>query len=188
MDFPLDDLIDEHACYERRVALLHPGGRACPDRKAADRLGTHRRHRAPVIDYRCGHRGRAFNAFATAPTRGTRRPPSPPLLTFRGIARSGPTARMARELGCDREHLPEMRHRLQERARIAADRDPLGDPEVEADECYVNAGEKGIPHPDPDDPPRRRAKRRRGHGTFANDRPPVAGVVGRESGAVRLEV
>ena len=33
-----------------------------------------------------------------------------------------------------------------------------------------------------------RANGRRGHGTFANDRPPVAGVVGRESGEVRLEV
>ena len=49
-------------------------------------------------------------------------------------------------------------------------------------------GKKGILHPDPADPPRRRANRRRGHGTFANDRPPVTGVVGRESGEVRLEV
>src|SRR5512143_2838460 len=49
-------------------------------------------------------------------------------------------------------------------------------------------GKKGIVHPDPADPPRRRANRRRGHGTFANDRPPVAGVVGREAGEVRLEV
>jgi transposase-like protein len=49
-------------------------------------------------------------------------------------------------------------------------------------------GKKGIPHADPADPPRRRANRRRGHGTFATDRPPIAGVVGRESGEVRLEV
>src|SRR5512144_3324717 len=49
-------------------------------------------------------------------------------------------------------------------------------------------GKKGIAHDDPDDPPRRRAHSRRGHGTFATDRPPIAGVVGRESGEVRLEV
>src|SRR5262245_50055479 len=49
-------------------------------------------------------------------------------------------------------------------------------------------GKKGIPHADPADPPRRRANRRPGHGTFATDRPPVAGVVGRESGEVRLDV
>jgi transposase len=49
-------------------------------------------------------------------------------------------------------------------------------------------GKKGIPHGDPADPPRRRANGRRGHGTFANDRPPVTGVVGRDSGTSRLEV
>jgi transposase-like protein len=49
-------------------------------------------------------------------------------------------------------------------------------------------GKKGIPHTDPADPPRRRGNKRRGHGTFANDRPPVAGVVGRESGELQLEV
>jgi transposase-like protein len=49
-------------------------------------------------------------------------------------------------------------------------------------------GKKGIPHDDPDDPPRRRANKRRGHGTFANDRPPVAGAFGRSSGRACLHV
>jgi transposase-like protein len=53
---------------------------------------------------------------------------------------------------------------------------------------YQNAGEKGIAHPDPLDPPRRRANKQRGHGTFENDRPPVAGLVGRQSGQIRLRV
>jgi hypothetical protein len=51
---------------------------------------------------------------------------------------------------------------------------------------YQNAGEKGRPHRDPDDPPRRRANRFNGHGTFDNDRPPILGVIGRESGQVFL--
>src|SRR3954470_9200712 len=54
--------------------------------------------------------------------------------------------------------------------------------------CTRTRGKKGIPHDDPDDPPRRRANSRRGHGTFETDRPPNAGVVGRKSGGVRLEV
>jgi transposase len=53
---------------------------------------------------------------------------------------------------------------------------------------YQNAGEKGCQHDDPYDPPRRRANKRRGHGTWDNDRPPIAGVVGRESGQIRLRV
>ena len=47
---------------------------------------------------------------------------------------------------------------------------------------------KGVPHLDPDDPPRRRANQQPGHGNWDNDRPPVCGVVGRESGQVRLTV
>jgi transposase len=45
-----------------------------------------------------------------------------------------------------------------------------------------------MPHTDPRGPPRRRANKRRGHGTMDNDRPPVAGVVGCQSGLLRLRV
>ena len=64
----------------------------------------------------------------------------------------------------------------------------LQDRVTEADEMYQNAGEKGVKHEDPEDPPRRRANKVRGHGAWATDRPPVAGVVGRESGEIRLGV
>jgi transposase len=53
---------------------------------------------------------------------------------------------------------------------------------------YQNAGEKGLRHDDPQDPPRRRANKIRGHGTWENDRPPIVGVVGRESGQILLQV
>lgn len=43
-------------------------------------------------------------------------------------------------------------------------------------------------HFDPLDPPRCRANKRRGRGTLANDRPPVLGTIGRDSGQVRLRV
>jgi transposase-like protein len=49
-------------------------------------------------------------------------------------------------------------------------------------------GKKGDEHFDPLDPPRSRANKQRGHGTYANDRPPIIGTVGRESGQVRLRV
>jgi transposase-like protein len=45
-----------------------------------------------------------------------------------------------------------------------------------------------VPHRDPEDPPRRRANKAPGHGSWENDRPPVCGLVGRESGQVRLTV
>ena len=49
-------------------------------------------------------------------------------------------------------------------------------------------GKKGISPRNPDDPPRSRANTRRGHGTFANDRPPVAATIGRALGRARLYV
>jgi transposase len=64
----------------------------------------------------------------------------------------------------------------------------LSDAVTEADELYQNAGEKGHQHTDPADPPRCRANKARGHGTWESDRPPIAGVVGRSSGHIRLQV
>jgi len=49
-------------------------------------------------------------------------------------------------------------------------------------------GKKSEEHFDPSDPPRRHANKRRGRGTYANDRPPVLGVIGRETGQLRLRV
>ena len=49
-------------------------------------------------------------------------------------------------------------------------------------------GKKGDEPFDPFDPPRRRANKRRGRGTYENDRPPVLGVIGRQSSEVRLRV
>jgi transposase len=42
-----------------------------------------------------------------------------------------------------------------------------------------------MPHPDPADPPRRRANKRKGHGTYANDRPPIISIISRETGEPR---
>ena len=54
--------------------------------------------------------------------------------------------------------------------------------------CSRTRGKKGDEHFNPLDPPRCRANKRRGRGTYANDRPPVLGVIGRESGHLRLQV
>jgi transposase-like protein len=142
MDFSLIDYLDEDACYTKLVELLHPHGLACPRCGERERLGTHRCHRAPLVDFQCGTCGRVFNAFTGTSLQGSHRRPAQLLMILRGVAQGTPTAQMARELGCDRMELLTLRHRLQERARIGLDRNPLGDEVVEADEMYQNAGEK----------------------------------------------
>jgi hypothetical protein len=49
-------------------------------------------------------------------------------------------------------------------------------------------GKKSTPQLDPTDPPRRRANKRKGHGTYANDRPPIISLISRETGEQRLWV
>src|SRR5262245_15726837 len=49
-------------------------------------------------------------------------------------------------------------------------------------------GKKGWPHHDATDPPRRRANKARGLGSWQGERPPVSGGVGRESGGLHLQV
>ncbi len=190
MDFPIQDLLDKQRCYDKLLEILHPEGLSCPQCHAQEKLGVHDRHRDPVLDFQCGHCGRVFNLFTATALAGTRRSVVDILLILRGVAQGVSTAQLARELGCSYAMLLQLRHRLQGgvQDRLDEPRPPLDDAAAEADEMFQNAGEKGVPHLDPDDPPRRRANKRRGHGTFGNDRPPVAGVVGRQSGGLRLTV
>jgi hypothetical protein len=48
MDFPSAGFMDEDACYEKLVDILHPDGFTCPRCRAHDGLRVHRR------DRRCG--------------------------------------------------------------------------------------------------------------------------------------
>ena len=86
MDFPITDLMDEQACYDRLVGWLHPDGLACPRCHAADRMVVHRRGRDPVLDFRCGHCKRVFNAFTGTALHGAKRRPRELVLILRGAA------------------------------------------------------------------------------------------------------
>ena len=141
MDFPIAEVMNQAACYERLVAALHPDGLACP-RCGSTRHGVHRRHREPVLDYRCRVCRAVFNAYTGTVLQGTSRRPSTLVLILRGVAQGVSTARLARELGCNRMKLLALRHKLQGHAQAGLVAEPLPDAVVEADECYVNAGEK----------------------------------------------
>jgi len=142
MDFPLIDLMDEHACYAKLLRLLHPRGLVCP-RCGSRKLGVHRRHRDPILDFQCAPCGAVFNAWTKTVLAKSQWRPREMLLFLRGIAQGVPTARLARELRRDRKHLLEWRHRLQSFACHAMGPKRLSqDTQVEADEMYQNAGEK----------------------------------------------
>jgi transposase-like protein len=167
MDFPILDLMDPAACYQFLVELLHPDGLRCPTCRRDDTLAIHDRHRPPVFDYRCRHCGSVFNAYTGTPLQKTHRSPAQLVLVLRGIWQGTPTARLARELNCDRKHLLALRHKLQGLAEAAAaGTGRVAGVQTEADEMYQNAGEKrgSAPRPGgPATPPGEQASRSR-HG------------------------
>src|SRR5207249_4335447 len=136
MDFPLLDLLDEGACYDFLVDALHPAGLRCPSCNSR-RYTVHRAHREPVLDYRC-RCGRVFNAWTGTAFQGTQRTPAALVVIVRGIAQGTPTAQLARELGCSRRHLLDLRHRLQPLAWVRLPRRRLPDDQAEADEMFQN--------------------------------------------------
>ena len=186
--FSLTELMDEQKCYDLLVKILHPDGLECPichclvqDSK------IHRKDRAPILYYKCSD-GHVYNAFSKTIWQGTHHKCSVIVRILQGIAQGTSTLHLAKELDIDRKHLLERRHQIQALTASACVHAPMLDDVVEADEMYQNSGEKGIKHTDPNDPPRRRANKTRGHGTWDSDRPPVLGIIGRETGHVQLEV
>ena len=189
MIFSTQALMDEQRCYEFLVNILHPQGLHCPHCQCpVEQAKVHRRDRAPLLYFRCPC-GRIYNALTRTCWQGTHHRCSVIVRLLQGFAQGIPTRHLAQELGIDRKHLLERRHLHQAFvAQASEQQDPLPDAVTEVDEMYQNSGEKGVLHDDPEDPPRCRANKVRGHGTWDKDRPPIAGLVGRESGQVRLEV
>ncbi len=112
--FPIQSLMDEQACYDYLLSVLHPQGLHCPQGHplSADQ-GAHDRHRLPLVGYRCKTCGAVFNLFTNTLWSKTRYSCATIVLILRGVAPGVPTAHLARELGLDRAHLLEHRHEMQ---------------------------------------------------------------------------
>ncbi len=125
LHFPLDDVLDEQACYDFLLRVLHPDGLHCPQgHPLPTDQAAHDRHRAPILDYRCRTCGAVFNLFTGTIWAKTRYPCSTIVQILRGIAQGVPTKHLAEELGLDRGHLLERRQRIQ--ALLAEQLSPCG--------------------------------------------------------------
>lgn len=160
IDFPIDELLSETACEEWLEKQLHPQGLKCPkcgseERRIARRAG-------PVLAYRCMKCDCYHTIFTNTVFEKTRQKPSKIVMILRGIAKGETTARLARELAISRKQLATLRQRIQLNLYNTLPTGKMAGSEFEADELFQNAGEKGTPHLDPDDPPRRRANKKKG--------------------------
>jgi transposase-like protein len=124
LQFPLDDMLDEQACHNFLLRVLHPEGLHCPQGHPLPAgQAAHDRHRAPILDYRCRACSAVFNLFTGTIWAKTRYPCSTIVQILRGIAQGVSTKHLAAELGIARGQLLERRHRIQ--ASVAEHLSPL---------------------------------------------------------------
>lgn len=114
LQFPIDDMLDEQACHDFLLHVLHSDGLHCPHGHPLPvGQAPHDRHRAPIMDYRCRSCGAVFNLFTGTVWAKSRYRCSTIVQILRGIAQGVPTKHLAEELGIDRGHLLARRHRIQ---------------------------------------------------------------------------
>lgn len=188
MIFPITDLLDDEQSEQRVLEHFHPEGLRCPKCDSTRRRLFRQTKTSRLTVYRCLECEGIYNLYSGTIFEKKHLCPSQIVLLLRGIAKGELSMSLAQELGVSRTTLHHLRKELQENAERLQPNASLADEHTGTDEMFQNAGEKGERHPNPDDPPRRRANKRRGHGSYDNDRPPIVGSVGRESGQVKLRV
>ena len=190
MDFPIVDLLDDDVSTAWLLKYFHSHGLKCPQCQASVRQARvfRRTTRSKLNVYRCQKCVSLYTLYSGTVFAGKHLRPAQTVLLLRGVCKGEPSQLLARELKLSRETVHALRQALQANAQRLQPTTPLNDQRTETDELFQNAGKKGEKHADPMDPPRCRANNQRGHGTYANDRPPIVGTVGRKSGQVRLRV
>jgi transposase-like protein len=160
MDYAIDNLLDEDRCYAHLVDHFHGGQLDCPTCRRSN-ARVHHRRRQPVVQFQCLGCKTYFNVFTGTAFQGTRWPCSKIVMILRGFLKGDSTLSMSREMGLGYRNLLYLRHELMSNAFDKREGELLPDSQTESDEMYQNSGEKGIEHPDPDDPPRRRANKKK---------------------------
>jgi transposase-like protein len=117
MEFPITELLDEQACYDFLLHVLHPKGLSCPEGHKVKRgQASHMSDRLPLVDYRCSTCGKVFNLFSGTLWSGSHYSCRQVVLILRGFAQGVPTLHLAKELRLDYETLLNRRHSWQEQA------------------------------------------------------------------------
>lgn len=163
LNFPIQGLMDYESSYQFLQKLLHPQGLKCVcDEPLAEGQFPHKKRANKLPCFKCKNCGKVFNLFTTTIFKGIHYNCIIIVLMLRGFAQGKTTQHLSKELSVSYNSLLDWRHKLQEYAFENRDVSTLTDTEIESDEVFQNAGQKGEPHIDPNDPPRKRANKKRG--------------------------
>jgi len=162
LQFPLYSMMSYEECYNFLSSLLHPHDLHCPEGHAlAEGQKPHKFRKNKLPCYRCGECRKVFNLFTNTIFQGIHYDCIQIVLMLHGFAKGQTTQNLSDELKLSYNSLLDWRHKLQEFAFENRTVFPLTDRDIESDEVFQNAGEKGILHDDPQDPPRVRANKKR---------------------------
>jgi hypothetical protein len=140
IDFPITELLDDSICLIWWERHLYPHGLHCARCGRRNRRLFRPQPHFPA--YRC-RGGDSYNTLLTGTAFAkTRQRPATLVLLLRGIAKSEPTALLARELGLSRKQVHTLRHRVQANLHATAPTGMMRGTAFEADELYQKAGEK----------------------------------------------
>ena len=149
-------------CYNFLSTLLHPQGLDCPNGHAvSEEQKPHKYRKNGLPCYRCKECGTVFNLFTDTIFQGIHYDCIQIVLMLHGFAKGQTTKNLSDELKLSYNALLDWRHKLQEFAFENRNISLLKDTDIESDEVFQNAGEKGILHSNPQDPPRVRANKKR---------------------------
>jgi transposase len=189
MIFSITELLDEVESGRWIAQYFHAQGFRCPYCKTGvEGARVFRSSKRGVVDYRGKPCECVYNLYTGTAFAGGGLSPRQAVLLVRGVGKGESSATLAAELGGGRSTGPLLRQKVQTNGYGMLAQGALTEGETETDERFPNAGEKRPTPRRPHRPPRRRANKRRGHGTYANERPPVVGPRGRQSGRGRLRV
>ena len=96
--------------------------------------------------YRCLSCDGVSNLYSGTVFQRKQLTPPQAVLLLRGVCQGVPSAKLAREIGLDRQTVMSMRRVLQSNAEAMQPVSALPDKQVETDEMFQNAGEKGDRH------------------------------------------
>jgi len=163
LHFPIQNLMDFQSCYNFLSKILHPNGLHCKCGNLIEKdKRPHKYRKNELPCFKCEGCGSVFNIFTQTILSGIHYNCITIVLMLRGFAQGVTTQHLHKELGLSYNNLLDWRHKLQEYSFENRDVSVLTDLEVESDEMFQNAGEKGDLHPNPDDPPRKRANKKKG--------------------------
>ena len=145
MDFPIQSLIDEEQAQAWVLNHFHPQGLCCPKCQAsvAEARNFRKTETSGLQVYRCKHCASVYNLYSQTVFAGTQLRPAQVVLLLRGVCQGVSSAQLGRELGLSRQTVLSLRRKLQASAERLQPADALPDAEVETDEMFQNAGEKG---------------------------------------------